>query len=141
MTYFPDLSTFMYWPQTKKISVVQVGWLERGHDFPVDTPSDEFLTALLWCCNHARAKQTRGIHSCDFCDVGDIWYPTHRNKVGKSVLGSAEIWIPFQGKIFAAPDLVYHYVSAHHYLPPSEFIDAVINLKISGNILPEEITS
>ncbi|MCX7805518.1 MAG: hypothetical protein N3A38_10060 [Planctomycetota bacterium] len=30
------------------------------------------------------------------------------------------------GKIYAAPTLIYHYVVAHKYRPPQEFIDAVM---------------
>ena len=41
-------------------------------------------------------------------------------------LGSAEIRVEIGGHWLAAPDLVYHYVTDHAYLPPIEFIDAVI---------------
>jgi len=43
-------------------------------------------------------------------------------------LGNAEIWIPDgAGGIFAAPNLIVHYIETHNYLPPSEFIEAVFN--------------
>ncbi len=43
-------------------------------------------------------------------------------------LGSAEIWvIANDGKIFACPDLILHYIVDHNYLPPEEFIEAVEN--------------
>ncbi|MBQ3665050.1 MAG: hypothetical protein II919_02960 [Lachnospiraceae bacterium] len=31
------------------------------------------------------------------------------------------------GLVYAAPDLVIHYIINHQYLPPKEFIDAVMN--------------
>jgi hypothetical protein len=43
-------------------------------------------------------------------------------------LGSAEIHAFSQGgKIFSAPNLVYHYVERHGYRPPDEFVQAVID--------------
>ncbi|HTW24902.1 MAG TPA: hypothetical protein VMD78_14950 [Candidatus Baltobacteraceae bacterium] len=41
-------------------------------------------------------------------------------------LGSAEIHVKApDGRTFAAPDLIYHYVAQHGYKPPLEFIDVV----------------
>jgi hypothetical protein len=47
----------------------------------------------------------------------------------KILLGSAEIWVPALGQavIYAAPDLIYHYVKEHRYLPPADFINAVLS--------------
>jgi hypothetical protein len=41
--------------------------------------------------------------------------------------GHAELWIPDErtSLVFAAPDLLPHYVAAHGYRPPDEFIDVV----------------
>ena len=53
----------------------------------------------------------------------------------KLVLGSQEIRIlGSDGIIYAAPNLIYHYVVDHNYLPPKEFIEALIN-----SPLPEAI--
>lgn len=42
------------------------------------------------------------------------------------MLGSAEIRsFSNRGAIFAAPDLIFHYVSVHHYNPPVEFITSL----------------
>jgi hypothetical protein len=42
------------------------------------------------------------------------------------LLGSAEIRVPGKdGKVYAAPNLIYHYIKDCGYLPPQEFIDAV----------------
>jgi hypothetical protein len=46
---------------------------------------------------------------------------------GKTLmLGSAEIQVAGKGdRIYVAPDLIYHYIAVHQYLPPAEFLDAV----------------
>jgi hypothetical protein len=42
-------------------------------------------------------------------------------------LGSAEIRVfGRSGVIYAAPNLIFHYVKDHAYRPPREFIDAVV---------------
>ena len=41
-------------------------------------------------------------------------------------LGSAEIRVKgINGKIYAAPNLIYHYIKDCGYLPPREFLDAL----------------
>jgi hypothetical protein len=42
------------------------------------------------------------------------------------LLGSAEIRVFGEaGLIYAAPDLIYHYVLVHHYSPPEVFVRAM----------------
>ena len=47
-------------------------------------------------------------------------------RVPRLYLGSAEIRVfgP-RGKIYAAPNLLFHYVTAHHYKLPNEFVQAL----------------
>jgi len=41
-------------------------------------------------------------------------------------LGSAQIRVfGDRGQIYAAPNMLFHYVTAHHYKPPDEFIQAL----------------
>jgi hypothetical protein len=41
------------------------------------------------------------------------------------MLGDAEIHVQdAKGRTFIAPDLLYHYILAHGYCPPREFIEA-----------------
>jgi hypothetical protein len=40
-------------------------------------------------------------------------------------LGDAEIRVPGEGKAYACPTLIYHYIVKHGYLPPDEFLEAV----------------
>ena len=94
--------------------------------------------------------QTRGIHQCDLC-VSPTTVSVSRGGVERT-LGSAEIRVfsktearsslsqQLKGtesglvflrnsrvpvNVYAAPDLVYHYVRVHHYKPPDEFLDAL----------------
>jgi len=53
--------------------------------------------------------------------------PTIRRGQETLEVGFAEIRVfGRNGKIYAAPNLIYHYVTAHSYRPPDEFIQAVL---------------
>jgi hypothetical protein len=121
MTYFPDLSEYTY--TTASLTEKNVGWLSPSSRFD-KWDADESFMDLLWRYCKFSVAQTRGIHHCELC-------PAHRSSVvergdEKLVLGSAEVRIfSDEGNIYAAPNLIYHYVLSHHYCPPQEFIDAV----------------
>ncbi len=52
----------------------------------------------------------------------------HPDSGDRIELGSAEIRVfGDRGKIYAAPNMIYHYVTSHHYKPPSEFVQALKN--------------
>ena len=76
----------------------------------------------------------RGIHECNFCHANP-WplLPVHENPSliieGKTFfMGSWELWLPGPGDtVFASPALIIHYVDAHEYRPPEEYIAAVMH--------------
>jgi hypothetical protein len=66
---------------------------------------------------------TRGFHRCDFCEV----FPMFMTVDGEGIsLGNGEIRVAgTDGKVYAAPTLICHYIAGHQYCPPREFLDAV----------------
>lgn len=91
--------------------------------------SEEFLDKLWGFCSYPSAHY-RGFHSCN---LGKC-----KKNCGKMVevvrngqplsIGDAEIRVFGAGVlIYAAPTLIYHYVTEHAYIPPKAFIDAVLN--------------
>ncbi|KRR18256.1 hypothetical protein CQ14_25405 [Bradyrhizobium lablabi] len=73
---------------------------------------------------------TRGWHFCEFCPKPAKTVSPGRIRMldpAARTLGNGEIRVASAaGIIYVAPLLVLHYVVAHGYLPPQEFIDAVI---------------
>jgi hypothetical protein len=71
----------------------------------------------------------RGLHLCEFCPEP----PTVLSPGGIKMMnpppgtaGNGEIRVAaLDGNIYVAPVLIYHYVTAHGYVPPREFVDAV----------------
>jgi hypothetical protein len=42
-------------------------------------------------------------------------------------LGDAEVRVTGRdGKVYAAPNLLYHYIEKHGYKPPDEFVEALM---------------
>ncbi len=127
VTYFPDGSPYSYWPGQSQ--AVNVGWLDSEHEFPIDEVSDEFVAALARLCRRS-VETTRGYHRCEFClSVADgaTGLAIARDADGEFLVGHAEIRARHPtGTIFAAPNLIIHYVKEHGYRPPDAFIDAVL---------------
>jgi len=140
MTYFADLSPYEYgrtdwegWGKDRN-----VGWLARGREFPSGAAPDDLVESLLVCATRP-AREYRGSHECDLCDVVGARlstvgprilepHPASRMQLdGREVrLGNGEIRVHgSDGLWYSAPTLVAHYVAAHRYLPPTPFIDGV----------------
>jgi hypothetical protein len=148
MAYFPDLSRYSYGSdddgdysdyanaegdEDERIENgrldLNVGWLEREHDFARGDVPDGFVTALLRCAMRP-VRMYRGLHACDLCPTAS---PVSERVVtmdfdGREVLlGNGEIRVcgP-DGGGYTAPTLVVHYVAEHAYLPPLPFIEGVM---------------
>lgn len=70
-----------------------------------------------------RVNQTRGFHRCDFCAPVQQGLTQEGEEL---LLGSAEIRVGIGAVIYAAPDLIFHYVSVHPYHPPAAFLHALL---------------
>ena len=69
----------------------------------------------------------RGFHLCELCHGSPPDAALHWRGGEKILLGSAEIRVfGLNGVVYAAPNMIYHYVLTHRYCPPLEFIRAVL---------------
>ncbi|MFO1124943.1 MAG: hypothetical protein U1E25_06460 [Methylocystis sp.] len=127
--YFKDLSNYDYIPEyAGSPPAKNVGWLATNRRFRKSAPTERFLNRL-WAFCKIQIVLTRGIHSCPFC--GDYSFDASFYSHGEEtlLLGSAEMRV-FDADgitIYAAPNLIFHYVEAHLYAPPERFVDGVLN--------------
>lgn len=142
--YFPDLSPYRYTDGSEydELGTVSIGWLDRKHAFTRGKTSEVFKQSLLvYCANSVNGM--RGFHQCHFCNHSQdslLMKPVCAHIYGKKVLlGSAEIRVIYGESVYAAPNLIYHYVAEHDYKPPQEFIDAVLNGPLPGSPQYEEM--
>jgi len=125
--FFEDMSLYEYREKEKQKDLYNIGWLENIHDFPKGNVDAEFVDKL-WKFSHYAVASTRGFHICDLCKTQIKEVPIIEYKGKTLKVGSAEIRIFGKNMIkYAAPNLLFHYVTKHSYLPPAEFIDAVSN--------------
>jgi hypothetical protein len=132
MTYVAELSPYSYLSGVETENEVNVGWLDRDHDFRRgDVP--EVVSARIFVLSNNPVNQTRGWHGCELCPGLNPRHAFHAVRDGIELwLGSAEIRVPSRsGVIYVCPDLIYHYIHDHQYKPPQEFIDAVLEMSQS----------
>ena len=124
--YYPDLTPYRYLERERSDDLLNIGWLAIEHPFPRKKAPEILLDALFDRCLEP-VLQMRGFHQCEFCDVPKF-APINVSRNGQQVaLGSAEIRVTGKdGRTYAAPNMIYHYVAAHDYDPPAEFIEALM---------------
>ena len=114
MTALRHLSPCEYLPVFAD-HILAVGWLDKSSTFGTGpTPESVFQRLQLFAQNPWQPFAAAGFHRCELCQF-----------VGEQV-GKANIYIPFEGNIFVAPELILHYINAHYYQPPPIFCDAVM---------------
>ena len=125
--YIPDLTPFAGGGGDAAIGLepLAIGWLRRGKPFETGKVPAAFPQRLLAFCLPDNLVSLFGRP----LPCGLENHPveaTHWD--GRSVApGLGEIRVIGDEEIFAAPDLIYHYVTAHRYRPPDAFIEAVLH--------------
>lgn len=135
--YFEDLSIYRYHVAKPMINVFNVGWLNSCYKYEVgsldqnvfDKIIDVFLSDGPF---NAEVGLIRGgAHECEIC--GEKPYAINRNGREK-VLGASEIWVPNgNNEYYASPSMIIHYISAHGYKPPREYVDAIIAVSLDDH--------
>lgn len=130
MTYYADGTPYSYLPEAAGEGVVNIGWLDAAEPFPTGEVPAAFVDRLVELCRDG-VHRTRGLHYCNLCPRSPdepLPAPTGvHSPDGDYVVGGAEIRVNGRGgTTYAAPDMVAHYVQAHGYRPPDEFVAAVL---------------
>ena len=121
MTYFEDLSRYSYFRDGGEKNV---GWLDAEKPFEKGKVCPKFIKNLE-AISRVSVHATRGLYFCNICR--DETFVLHDMNGKKIFLGEAEIRVFSNcGMAFAAPNLLLHYIKSHNYLPPKEFVDAVM---------------
>lgn len=116
MTHYEDLAECDYFRVDHQGHLLAVGWLEWGREYPTGAVSEEnylHLQSLLQ--EPFEPIGLLGSFLCEFCD---------RNPPA----GSANLFVPHDGDILVAPELILHYIDTHDYMPPERFLNAIMEL-------------
>lgn len=121
--YFPDLGT-----RTQIASgahVRAVGWLDAVHPFPAGELPAEAVDRI-------GAFAARWGESVD--DLGwGVFAGSHRCELCSAAVASGNFGVPAGDILFVCPEMIVHYVTAHRYLPPGEFVDAILAASLPGS--------
>lgn len=99
-----------------------IGWLDGEHPFERGYSPPEVITRIEEMCK-APIRRTRGWQNCPFCEEHPV---THQLPDGRRLaLGDAEIDVQTPDVIYTSPTLVLHYITAHQYKPPVEYLNAI----------------
>lgn len=71
-----------------------------------------------------RQYHFRGLHDCTLCRPGPG---------ARLPRSHVNLLIPSKRVVFACPAAIVHYLTAHSYLPPAEFVDAVFECPPYGS--------
>jgi hypothetical protein len=120
MVHVPDLMPMGH-PQ-----LIAVGWLAQGEPISRGPISDAFVGALISLLEDPwQPRVAAGSHRCEFCRISGG--PVRLQHAGRSIrLGTLNLYVPYEGKIFISPSLIAHYVDAHEYAPPEIYQLAVL---------------
>ncbi len=124
--HIPDMAKVDEGP-TWKSTLLAIGWLERGQDFAVGNPRDDFFPALIrLVLNPWQPSIAMGAHSCSLCVY--TGGPKHVQYQNLEVeVGINNLYVPTTDDVvYFAPSTIVHYVDSHAYCPPIEFQEAVI---------------
>jgi hypothetical protein len=116
--------------------VIRVGWL--GPACPGGSgDARECLPTLQRLVQAASVAQTRGWHMCHFCrDQHARQTPITR----RPAWYHAELVVPSRdGQVFSVPNLILHYIDAHHSRPPQDFVDACMADPSPFGLTPAQI--
>jgi hypothetical protein len=122
MTFFPDLGTDT---QVARGDFVRaVGWLHIEQPYPQGTVPQAFAQRLRQFAGRSSESTytlglpiALGFHVCEFCGEDR---------------GRGNFGVPDKEVLFIAPEMIAHYVEAHRYNPPPEFIEAVLEAPLPG---------
>lgn len=114
MAWYKDLSSIDYFGPHASAHLRAVGWLDKDQAFPIgDTDRDTFERLRELLKDPWEPCIAVGGHECELCQF-------------EGETGSSNLFVPGNGVIYVAPALITHYINSHKYLPPSEFVDAIM---------------
>jgi hypothetical protein len=107
-----------------------VGWIE-DQNFPTGHVLEECIDLLVDAHGGKILHDTtKGVHTCTLCNGST---PTEKWK-GKPIrlLGYGHYLVQKDNIVYMAPELLLHYILAHEYRLPDEFIQGVLHGKFLG---------
>ena len=100
--------------------IVAIGYLDTLEPYEKGELYANFLIKLRVLWNEGLTLASMGSHECQFCIKED-------NYDGRATSSSEKELVDKENKIkYIFPEMIFHYIKVHKYLPPSDFIRFVM---------------
>jgi hypothetical protein len=126
--YIADLDICRYHggpfdPANWSVPLRAVGWLEHPNVFSTGLAPVALVPKLKEIVKQSREAYAqycfRGIQRCSLCVANNLKSPG-------PIWSQENIFVPGLDVVYLAPGGIPHYLEAHSYLPPLEFVEAVL---------------
>jgi len=138
--FFANLTPYSYDEQGREPQkhVLNVGWLSYEYPYAcgdVPVAVTRTLRRLISSPVFIPLIISLGFHGCELCHSVRADEPAGASLLGNPAppsnvpapLVNGERWVSGTNNVvYVAPVLVVHYIEVHRYLPPHEFIEAVL---------------
>ncbi len=127
MTYYADLSDHTMIAAGPHVRAI--GWLDDKHAFPNGIASAEFVNKLY---RITESETLLGLYENEWDSLADEYFGFHTCELCHNYDHGDNIVVPSDQVMYVAPKMIVHYIEEHGYLPPKQFIDAVLKSPFPG---------
>lgn len=131
MSFYADLDPCDYFGAEHAARFKAVGWLSEGREFRRAKADPRFVHKLvLLLAEPNPLEPSADPYFCEICAFsrGPSEFHLFQSPGMPSVpMGNRNLFLPGAGFLYIAPSLILHYIDAHQYAPPDEFIKAVLD--------------
>jgi hypothetical protein len=122
MSYYPDMGTKTQIDEGSHIRAV--GWLSGKRSFTQGEVSPEVMARI----KEFATRWGEGIMALGW----GVFMGLHECELCHDFMASGNFGVPCGELLFVAPEMLPHYVEAHDYRPPDEFVAAVMQSPLPG---------
>jgi hypothetical protein len=130
MSWYDDLAACDYFGAEHAARFKAIGWLEEGREFKCGRTDPRFVHKLVLLLGEPNPlEHSADPHFCTLCvfSRGPSEFHLFQSPGMPSVpMGNRNLFLPGSGFLYIAPSLILHYIDAHQYAPPEEFVKAVL---------------
>ncbi len=111
-----------------------IGWLEARHRYPRGEVVRPFVDKLIdLLVDPWQPVVFRGVQTCNLCRSGRgvasyrFARSTDPSRPVEIGVGHLNLFVPGKAGVFASPTTIIHYIDAHGYAPPADYVQAVLD--------------
>jgi hypothetical protein len=128
VAWFPDLGSIDYFSTHERVPLLPVGWLDGVHEFATGVvATDDFARLKELLVDPWAPMHFMGWHECELGLHAGMSFPQVPS-------GYRNLFVPSGSVLYVAPEMILHYIEAHRYRPPDEFLTAIRECPPMGGV-------